>query len=274
MSDTNRVKTTLAKEDVHLAWADSFRTPENEPFFELAFQHIAHTMKAANDATILDAGCGSGRHSIRLAKQGFKVTGIDFSDFILKEAERTVTDLGLRTRVNFRQEDLLNLSFKDEAFDHVLCWGVLMHIPAIETAIAELSRVLKKGGLITISEVNASSTEVLAQQILRPFLGSGTVETKRTPAGLEAWAKTPSGDLMSRRTNIRWLIHQFNAHGIDLVTRRSGQFTQAYTRLKSKHARRLVHRLNDFWFKYIDLPALACGNIITMQKRRARHPCP
>lgn len=267
MSDTHRVKTTLASENIHLKWADSFRTPDNEPFFELAFQHVTTTMNAASNATILDAGCGSGRHSMRLAKKGFSVTGIDFSDFILRAAEKAVLDLGLDHRITFKKEDILNLSFPDEAFDHVLCWGVLMHIPAIEAAVAELSRVLKKGGSITISEVNASSAEVLTQQLLRPLLGSGTVKIKRTTAGLEAWAKTPSGELMSRRTDIGWLVNEFKMHGMDLVGRRSGQFTQAYTRFNSRYARGLIHGLNHFWFKYVDVPALACGNIITMRKR-------
>jgi 2-polyprenyl-3-methyl-5-hydroxy-6-metoxy-1,4-benzoquinol methylase len=267
MSDTSRVKTTLARDALHVAWTESFRSADNEPFFELAFEHIAKIINPAKDATILDAGCGSGRHSVRLARHGLLVTGIDFSDFVLRAAEQNVENLGLKGRVAFQQQDLLQLTFSDETFDYVLCWGVLMHVPAVTRAISELSRVLKKGGMIVVSEVNVKSTEVVAQEFLRPWLGGGKVTTKRTEAGIEAWTQTKAGDLMSRRTDIGWLIGQFQANGMELVERRAGQFTELYTRLKSGYLRRLIHAFNNFCFKHIDIPALACGNIITMKKR-------
>jgi 2-polyprenyl-3-methyl-5-hydroxy-6-metoxy-1,4-benzoquinol methylase len=269
MSDTTRVRTTLASEGIHRAWADSFRTADNEAFFELAFEHIVRALGAPKGATLLDAGCGSGRHSIRLARRGFDVTGIDFSDFVLEAAKRSAEELGLREHAKFQRQDLLELTFPDEAFDYVLCWGVLMHVPAVEKAISELCRVLKRGGSIIISEVNAKGVEVVAQRLLRPWLGSGNVTTRRTEAGLEAWAKTPSGELLSRKTDIRWLVERFGAHGMELVQRKSGQFTESYTRLRSKYARLLVHGVNDFWFRHINLPSLACGNILIMKKRGA-----
>jgi len=65
------VKNTLAKLDVHEEWVKHYRTPENEPFFKLAFDYIAGVLDAPRDSIILDAGCGTCQHSVRLAKRGF-----------------------------------------------------------------------------------------------------------------------------------------------------------------------------------------------------------
>jgi 2-polyprenyl-3-methyl-5-hydroxy-6-metoxy-1,4-benzoquinol methylase len=270
MSDTARVEATLANDKQHLAWAATYRNADNEPFFELAFEHIARTLNAPRGATILDAGCGSGRHSVRLARHGFKVTGIDFSDYIVRTAEESVKDSGVADCIDFQRQDLTALSFPDESFDHVLCWGVLMHVPQVEEAIVELARVLKKGGMLVISEVNAHSLEVVAEELLRPLLGSGNVTTRKTAAGIEAWGTTSAGVLMSRRTDIGWLIDRFSKHDLELVERKTGQFTEMYKRVRSPRARRAVHALNNFCFQHVDVPALAYGNIVVLKKRTDR----
>lgn len=46
-------------------------------------------------STVLDIGCGVGRHSVELALRGFNVTGIDLSPGMLKQARTYATDAGL-----------------------------------------------------------------------------------------------------------------------------------------------------------------------------------
>jgi cyclopropane fatty-acyl-phospholipid synthase-like methyltransferase len=43
-------------------------------------------------ASILDMGCGTGRHSIELAKRGYNVTGVDISSGMLAEADKTAKE--------------------------------------------------------------------------------------------------------------------------------------------------------------------------------------
>lgn len=78
---------------------------------------------------ILDVGCGIGRHSIELAKRGYKVTGIDLSESQLKRAKEIAAKEGLN--INFHIQDARQLTFHEE-FDLtiMLCEGAF---PLMET---------------------------------------------------------------------------------------------------------------------------------------------
>ena len=71
---------------------------------------------------ILDIGCGTGRHSIELAKRGYKVTGIDLSESLLNRATEIAARQGLD--INFQIQDARSLNFSGE-FDLaiMLCEG-------------------------------------------------------------------------------------------------------------------------------------------------------
>lgn len=49
---------------------------------------VLEELKLPAGSSILDVGCGAGRHSIELAKRGYRVTGIDISEQMLAEAEK------------------------------------------------------------------------------------------------------------------------------------------------------------------------------------------
>jgi 2-polyprenyl-3-methyl-5-hydroxy-6-metoxy-1,4-benzoquinol methylase len=61
---------------------------------------------------IIDIGCGTGRHSIELAKRGYKVTGIDLSESLLKRAKEKAKAQNLQ--IDFQKHDARKLPFKNE----------------------------------------------------------------------------------------------------------------------------------------------------------------
>ncbi|MCK9615024.1 MAG: methyltransferase domain-containing protein, partial [Candidatus Omnitrophica bacterium] len=71
---------------------------------------------------IIDVGCGTGRHSIELAKRGYRVTGIDLSESQLKRAREKAKEQGVK--IDFERHDARNLPFEGE-FDLaiMLCEG-------------------------------------------------------------------------------------------------------------------------------------------------------
>jgi len=78
---------------------------------------------------ILDVGCGTGRHSIELSKQGYSIVGIDLSESLLSKArEKAITN---NLKIDFLNHDARNLPFESE-FDValMLCEG---GFPLMET---------------------------------------------------------------------------------------------------------------------------------------------
>ena len=78
---------------------------------------------------ILDIGCGTGRHSIELAKRGYHVNGLDLSDSMLQKAQENAQRQ--QVQVTFVKQDARSLPYKSE-FDLALmiCEGAF---PLMET---------------------------------------------------------------------------------------------------------------------------------------------
>ncbi len=105
---------------------------------------------------ILDIGCGTGRHSIELAKRGYNVTGVDLSGSMLKRAKEKASAEGVK--VEFMEADARALRFSEE-FDLVimLCEGAfsLMETDEMNYGIlGNAERSLRKGGKLIFTTLN------------------------------------------------------------------------------------------------------------------------
>lgn len=263
---TRQIKESLQKKDIHKGWESSYRTPENEKFYEYAIDYIVSVLNAPKDSLILDAGCGNCSNSVHLARRGYQVEAIDFSESVIKMAEENVAAKGLKERIKIQRGNLLALPFENEAFAYVLCWGVLMHIPDVEKAIGELSRVLKRGGILIIGEGNMYALQSIVLNVYRFLIVKKRAELKRTPSGIELWKNTPVGSLFVRQANIGWLIKRFEMEGLVVRRRIAGQFTELYTKVSHPILQKLIHRFNNFCFRYIKIPYLSFGNILILKK--------
>jgi 2-polyprenyl-3-methyl-5-hydroxy-6-metoxy-1,4-benzoquinol methylase len=113
-------------------WDRDYYHPIAERYYDRAIPAMLCLMGVPKGATILGAGCGPGVHSIRAAHAGCKVTAIDVSEAMLREAQSRVAAAGVAPAVEFRQEDLTKLSFPNDSYRYVFSWGVVIHIPEIE----------------------------------------------------------------------------------------------------------------------------------------------
>jgi SAM-dependent methyltransferase len=104
-------------------------------------------------ALVLEPGCGVGAQTVTLAANSPEAcfVSVEISEDSLAAAERRVRDAGAHN-VRFQREDIFSLSFQDDCFDHVFVCFVLEHVSFPENALAELRRVLKPGGSITVIE--------------------------------------------------------------------------------------------------------------------------
>ncbi|HEX5265270.1 MAG TPA: class I SAM-dependent methyltransferase [Acidimicrobiales bacterium] len=106
---------------------------------------------------LLDLGCGGGRHAFEAYRRGARVVPLDADGAELKDAAAVLAAMdqageagpgGVATPVN---GDAVRLPFPDATFDRVIAAEVLEHIPPDTTAIAELARVLRRGGTMAVT---------------------------------------------------------------------------------------------------------------------------
>lgn len=102
---------------------------------------------------VLEAGCGVGSQTIHLAQNNpeARITSVDISPDSLEKARAAMAARGIEN-VTFSREDIHQLPFEPESFDHVFVCFVLEHLPDPAGALQHLRRVLKKGGTLTAIE--------------------------------------------------------------------------------------------------------------------------
>jgi SAM-dependent methyltransferase len=108
-------------------------------------------------ATALDLGCGVGRWSRRLARGGYRVTGVDFSAQMIEQARARAAASG--ADCEFAVANAVDLRL-GRRFDLILCVTVLQHIldpRAARRAIAALAAHLAAGGTLVLLEAAPSS---------------------------------------------------------------------------------------------------------------------
>jgi len=104
---------------------------------------------------VLEVGCGTGLVLEKLAPHAAHAVGIDLSPGMLEHARRRGLDVHLGSATQ--------LPFEAESFDVVCSFKVLAHVPDIDAALREVSRVLRPGGVAVLEFYNRASLRYLAR---------------------------------------------------------------------------------------------------------------
>ena len=97
-----------------------------------------------SSATVLEVAPGPGFLAIELAKRGFDVTGVDISRTFVEIAQRNAAAAGVMPR--FELGDAAALPIADASVDFVICRAAFKNFSRPVPALAEMRRVLRKGG--------------------------------------------------------------------------------------------------------------------------------
>lgn len=119
--------------------------------FEFVHYLCTGKYKSSKNIKILDAGCGTGYSTLKLAQQNpdAVITAVDLSANSLKMAKERIENAGISPdKINFMEADLLNLPEFPEKFDYIVCTGVLHHTASPETGLKNLVSNLKDDGLM------------------------------------------------------------------------------------------------------------------------------
>ena len=143
----------------------------------------------------LDAGCGSGRFTVALAKRFQEVVGIDISEPLIEIAQRERP----RRNVTYRVADLM--AFENSAgFDVVFSATTLHHLRQIEAALLHLRGLLKPGGTMVLID-NVASRPTPARWV--HVLGA----LRQLPGDLRRLGPRDARWLFGFRTSRPWLEH-------------------------------------------------------------------
>jgi glycine/sarcosine N-methyltransferase len=132
--------------DVMTDWAS--RLEVEEPF-------LLELLQQVEAGTVLDAACGSGGHSLSLARSGYRVVGTDISPAMIRLAQAKATP---SDGVSFHVASLGDLSSRFPPFDAALCLGnSLPHLltdAELAAGLADLAASLRPGGLLLLHNLN------------------------------------------------------------------------------------------------------------------------
>lgn len=130
------------------AW--DWNTPPSEIWFTPSEEScaMAYRWKARGYKSVLDFGCGLGRHAMLFAKEGFCVSAFDLSEEAVSYVnhQANLQDLEITATV----AEMRNLPYDDHSFDAIFAFHVITHTDTdgIKQTLAEVKRVLKPGGEI------------------------------------------------------------------------------------------------------------------------------
>ncbi|MCC7574223.1 class I SAM-dependent methyltransferase [Candidatus Woesearchaeota archaeon] len=111
-----------------------------QELFKITFKIVK---KLKNIKTVLDVGCGPGEYCAEFHRKGYEITGIDYAENVIKQAQKKHPD------IKFIVGNAYKLPFKDQEFDLITCIGVLQCVYEPEKIINELTRVSKKHIIIS-----------------------------------------------------------------------------------------------------------------------------
>ena len=136
--------------------------------------HLHHAQIDAGE-TLLDLGCGAGIDTILAAQRTGSTGHVIALDFLPEMLERTKTaaaEAGL-ANVDPLEGDIEAIPLADGSVDHVISNGVINLAPRKARVLAEVARVLRPGGKLTVADLTVAEEELPPEILTHPATWAG-----------------------------------------------------------------------------------------------------
>ncbi len=140
---------------------DVYYEPKKETDL-LRIRVVIDELAPGHKEKILDIGCGVGTFTFHCAKQGSVSFGLDYSIKSVVMAKNLTKKYSLFGSADFLRSDAMNLPFKDNVFDKIICADFIEHInnEEKEALLKEVYRVLKRGNIAVFFTPNKTREKI------------------------------------------------------------------------------------------------------------------
>ncbi|HLJ97479.1 MAG TPA: class I SAM-dependent methyltransferase [Gemmataceae bacterium] len=130
---------------------------------------------------ILDVGTGTAQIPIELCLQAAtaQVVAIDMAQEMLRVGEDNVRRAGLAARLKLQLGDAKSLPFPDQAFGAIISNSIVHHIPEPEPVLAEMLRVLVRGGTLFVRDLLRPDDEATLRHLVATYAGDGNAHQQQ-----------------------------------------------------------------------------------------------
>jgi ubiquinone/menaquinone biosynthesis C-methylase UbiE len=174
-------------------WAEDYDRAFLSRHIRRIQKQVVHLMSPAQDASVLDVGCGTGegiRYLRRFVKGGF-LAGLDISPQMIEVARAKFSDQPPQPVIELKVGDAEQLPWPGSFFDQAMSTFTLHHFPHPNRALTEIARVLKPGGrLFLVDLIFPGPFRRLLNWILRLFEGA-QIEVQTLDSMREIFLQTP-----------------------------------------------------------------------------------
>lgn len=176
------------------------------------------------DATVLELGCGTGQLSLFLANADRTIVGADLVRPSLELARDAAARYGIGG-VHFVETDLRTPGLRREAFDVVICSGVLHHTPEPRKSFASIAHLVRPGGVLVVGLYNAyARLPLLLRRAVARVTGFRWIpwdpvlrDRRAEPARREAWLRDQYRHVEEHRHTLREVQGWFRDNGLEYL---------------------------------------------------------
>jgi ubiquinone/menaquinone biosynthesis C-methylase UbiE len=230
--------------------------------YDTDVKFLAGVFRKYHCRSVIDIGCGTGNHALRLSKLGYQVTGVDVSPTMLKIAKEKDKE----GKIRFIRGDMKKMEKvipKSQRFDAAICLGqVFSHLMTnkdVQAFLSRLHKILSQNGLFVFSARNAKKINeeylnklrldhMLNEEKLQLLMLGHNIRDSQDP-NIIVWnpiyiiKENSKVDLQIREHKLRWfefstLKKLITKKGFKIVTIYSGPMKEKFK--EDEHA--------DMWF--------------------------